>query len=179
MNAIPRFARAQMAEKSLETRVAILESDVAHIKEDIKDIKLDVRSIQGELKAANDGIAFLQKEVAVLGTAVKQLATKEEVGAIAATIPHLATKAELQAMETNIIRWFVGTAVAIAALVFGIARFVALPGTAPATAAVPASVSSGVPGVSLPAEGLAVNERLPFHIRPSSTTNQDAHLKKQ
>jgi hypothetical protein len=90
--------------------------------------------MQGELKAANDGIAVLQKDGAVIGTAVKQLATKEEVGAIAATIPHLATKAQLQAMETNIIRWFVGTALAIGALAFAIARFVEVPARSPTAA---------------------------------------------
>lgn len=98
-----------MAEKSLESRV--LERDVAHIKEDIKDMKMDMRNMQAQIKATNDGLAALQVEVGVL----------------TATIPHLATKAELQAMEVHIIRWFVGTAVAIAALAFGIARFVALP----------------------------------------------------
>jgi len=100
-----------MAEKSLESRVVAIEGDVAHIKEDIKDMKIDIRNMQAQVKAINDGLAVIQREVGVL----------------TATIPHLATKAELQALEAHIIKWFVGTAVAIAALVFGIARFVALP----------------------------------------------------
>jgi chromosome segregation ATPase len=67
----------------MEARIARLESDVEHIKDVLGDIKLDVRGMQGELKAANDSIAALQKEV----------------GVISATLPHLATKADLREVE--------------------------------------------------------------------------------
>lgn len=120
-----------MAEKSLESRVAVLESDVAHIKQDTKDIKLDMRSMRGEIKAANDGIAALQKDVGVIGATVTHLATT--------TVTHLATKAELKSMEANMIRWFVGTAIAIGALAFTIARFVDAPPRSPVAGASAAS----------------------------------------
>jgi chromosome segregation ATPase len=67
----------------MEARIARIESDMEHVKDVLGDIKLDVRGMQGELKAANDSIAALQKEV----------------GVISATVPHLATKADLREVE--------------------------------------------------------------------------------
>jgi hypothetical protein len=61
--------------------------------------------------------------------------TRVDVGAIKATLPHLATKAELRevrsdisAMETRMIRWIVGTAIAsisvAVSVAFAVAKFV-------------------------------------------------------
>jgi hypothetical protein len=64
--------------------------------------------------------------------------TREDVSAIKATLPHLATKADvagtkadinelrsdMSAMETRIIRWIVGTTIAVASVAFTIAKFV-------------------------------------------------------
>ncbi len=68
--------------------------------------------------------------------------TREDVSAIKATLPHLATKADvvatkadinevradINALETRIIRWFVGTTIAAvsvaASVAFTIAKFV-------------------------------------------------------
>ena len=41
---------------------------------------------------------------------------------LSAVIPHLATKADVSALETSIIKWFVGTVIASAALTFGIVK---------------------------------------------------------
>jgi hypothetical protein len=84
----------------VEARIARLESDIGHVKTDVSELR-------GDMKAANDSLA-----------------------AIKATIPHLATRADLNevagrmaTMETKLIRWFVGTALAIGALAFSIAKF--------------------------------------------------------
>ena len=64
--------------------------------------------------------------------------TREDVSAIKATLPHLATKADvagtkadinevradINALETRIIRWFVGTTIAGISVAFTIAKFV-------------------------------------------------------
>ena len=56
---------------------------------------------------------------------------KADVNAINATLPHLATKAEINevradinALEAKIIRWIVGTTIAVASVAFTIAKFV-------------------------------------------------------
>ena len=50
--------------------------------------------------------------------------TRVDVSAIKASLPHLATKAEINALETRIIRWFVGTTIAAVSAAFMIAKFV-------------------------------------------------------
>lgn len=64
--------------------------------------------------------------------------TRVDVSAIKATLPHLATKAdvvatkadinevrsEINALETRIIRWIVGTTIAVASVALTIAKFV-------------------------------------------------------
>jgi len=49
---------------------------------------------------------------------------REQVSAITAAMPHFATKADLRAVETAIIKWIIGTVIAVAALAFTIAKFV-------------------------------------------------------
>lgn len=159
-----------MVDQPMESRIAKLESDVGYIKDQITDMKLDIRGIRGELKAANDSIVSLQKEMsgsvaslraevngsiaslraevsgsiaslrAEVSDSIASLrkevngsisSLQREVSAVVATVAnmesHYATKAELRALETHIIRWFVGTAIALTALAFTIARFVELP----------------------------------------------------
>ena len=50
--------------------------------------------------------------------------THEDVSAIKATLPHLSTKADISSLETKIIRWIVGTTIAVASVAFTIAKFV-------------------------------------------------------
>jgi hypothetical protein len=57
--------------------------------------------------------------------------TREHVSAIEARLPYLATKeevvatkADINALETRIIRWIVGTAIASVSVAFTIAKFV-------------------------------------------------------
>lgn len=49
---------------------------------------------------------------------------KSDVSALKATSNHLATKNDVSSLESKLIRWCVGTAIAVAALAFTIARFV-------------------------------------------------------
>jgi len=72
-------------------------------------------------------LGSLEKDVSVI---------KTDVGAIIALIPHLATKADVAQLPymatradvsdaiTSIIKWIVGTTIAVAALAFTIAKFV-------------------------------------------------------
>jgi hypothetical protein len=50
--------------------------------------------------------------------------TREDVSAMKATLPHLASKADISSLETRIIRWIVGTTIAVASVAFTIAKFV-------------------------------------------------------
>lgn len=67
-----------------------------------------------------------------LGNVESQLKVlNTEVSAIKATLPHLATKAEIHAvradinaLEAKMIRWIVGTTIAMASVAFTIAKFV-------------------------------------------------------
>ncbi len=51
-------------------------------------------------------------------------ALKTEMSGLSAQLPHLATKGDIGHLEASIIRWLVGTAIAIAGLSFAIAKFV-------------------------------------------------------
>ena len=75
-------------------RLSIVESSVTQVREDLIAVKADVTEL------------------------------RVDVSAIKATLPHLATKAELSTMETRIVRWIVGTAIAVASVSFAIAKFV-------------------------------------------------------
>jgi hypothetical protein len=84
------------------------------------------------------------KRLGILETIVNEV--RVDVSAIKATLPHLATKADLKeafgsleskiagtqgsleakmhGMETRLIQWFIGTAITLVALAFGIAKYV-------------------------------------------------------
>lgn len=91
-------------------RLGVLESSVAETRENLSAIKA----------------AF-----AHLATKADMNELMADVSAIKATLPRLATKAEvneirsdMSAMETRIIRWIVGTTIAVASVAFTIAKFV-------------------------------------------------------
>lgn len=76
-------------------------------------------------------LGSLEKDVSVIKTDVgaiialiPHLATKADVGEIKSVIPHLATKADVSDAVTSVIKWIVGTTIAVAALTFSIAKFV-------------------------------------------------------
>lgn len=49
---------------------------------------------------------------------------KAEVRGISTQIPHIATKADISSMESSLIKWIIGTTLAVAVLAFTIAKFV-------------------------------------------------------
>lgn len=85
-------------------RLGSLEKDVSVIKTDV-----------GAIIALIPHLAT-KADVAL----IPHLATKAEV----ALIPHLATKADVSDAVTSVIKWIVGTTIAVAALAFSIAKFV-------------------------------------------------------
>jgi len=62
------------------------------------------------------------KRLGAVESSVSDLRT--HVGSMAAVMPHLATKADVSSLEASIIKWFVGTVIASAALTFGIVKLV-------------------------------------------------------
>jgi hypothetical protein len=89
MNAVPKIPETQLDETPVETRIAKLESDVEHIK-------VGVQSLEAKSVAANDAIAALGSQVAVLSAT---MATKADVSRIEETLAHVATKADLTRLE--------------------------------------------------------------------------------
>jgi hypothetical protein len=67
------------------------------------------------LDAVEPLVGETRKDVSAIEARLPYLATKEEVAA---------TKAEINALETRIIRWIVGTAIASVSVAFTIAKFV-------------------------------------------------------
>ena len=77
----------------LVPRVGRLEADVSQLKADVSQLKVDVAEIKATLP---------------------HLATKADLAPIQALIPHFATKADLGAMESRLVRWTVGSWIAMA-----------------------------------------------------------------
>ena len=48
---------------------------------------------------------------------------RERLSAIEAVLPHLATKADVERMRVDLIKWQIGTAIAVVGAVFAIVRF--------------------------------------------------------
>jgi hypothetical protein len=76
----------------------------------------------GDMEDVLRRLGLLEKDVSVIRT---------EVAGITAVLPHLATKAdvslvraEISDAKTSMIQWTVSTVIAVAALVFAIAKFV-------------------------------------------------------
>jgi hypothetical protein len=125
-------------------RLGVVESSMLEIGGDIREIKgvlphLATKAELGEIRA----------DIREIKGLLPQLATKGELGEVRADLreikgilPHLATKAEVEAvgtkiasvegsviaeiraLETKIIKWFIGIGVAVGALGFSVAKFV-------------------------------------------------------
>lgn len=51
---------------------------------------------------------------------------RAQVSGLTAIAPHLATKSDVMQVESSLIKWIVGTLLAVAVLTFTIARFVSI-----------------------------------------------------
>jgi chromosome segregation ATPase len=130
-----------------EARLARLEGSTEHVQRDVTEIKGDLRRIDGKIDAVGAKVDALKDSLNGRIDAVKDSFTervdavrdsltgridsvrdslegridsvKDSIGALAERFD-----GKLRSMEVKMIRWFVGTAIAIASLVFGIAKFV-------------------------------------------------------
>ena len=96
----------------LMPRVGHLESDVSRLQVDVSQLQVDVSQ--------------LKVDVAEIKATLPHLATKADLAPIAhimAVMPHTATKADLATMESRLIRWMVGSWIAMAAVVTAAVRF--------------------------------------------------------
>ena len=65
-------------------------------------------------------VSVIKREVEGISAQLPHMATKADV----AQLPYMATKADVSDAKTSIVQWIVGTIIAVAALVFTIAKFV-------------------------------------------------------
>ena len=65
-------------------------------------------------------VSAIKTDVGAIIALIPHLATKADV----ALIPYMATKADVSDAITSIVKWIVGTTIAVAALAFSIAKFV-------------------------------------------------------
>lgn len=65
-------------------------------------------------------VSDIRTDVSGLKTMMPHLATKADLAEVKGSL-----KADIAALESSLIKWIVGTALAVAALAFAIARFVA------------------------------------------------------
>ena len=77
-----------------------------------------MEDILKRLGKVEESVEDLKTQVGVIAAAMPLLATAASVS----VIPHLATAASVSAMETRIIKWMVGTALASNGLLFIIAK---------------------------------------------------------
>ena len=97
------IAEDQLDGEPMEARIARIESDVAHMKSDISNIQIDIRELRKDMKAANDSISKLESGLAALAAIID---------------------AKINALEAKMIKWIIGTIIAVAGLAFSIAKFV-------------------------------------------------------
>lgn len=133
----------QIDGSSMEARIARIESDVAHIRSDVSNLQIDVRDIRKDMKAANDAIAELKGGLHAVRIAIDALSASvdQTITALGAStdarfqalLTSIDAKfdafgasmdAKINALESKLIRWFVGTAITLVALAFSIAKFV-------------------------------------------------------
>lgn len=92
-------------EKSMEQRSA-LEERVEHIQRDVAELKTDVRRVESSL---TEHRIETEKSFSAL-----RVETKESYGSL---------RAEMKAMQVSFIRWMLGTALCLATLIVGVAKF--------------------------------------------------------
>lgn len=85
---------------------------------EVVDIRGKARAYYGP--GDGGGMDDILKRLGAVEESVSEI--KAAVSGLTSTMPHLATKADVQSVETSIIKWIVGTIIAVAALAFAIAK---------------------------------------------------------
>jgi hypothetical protein len=112
---------------------------------DMDDVLRRLGVVESLVADTRENVSTIKPAFAHLATKADLNELKADVGAIKATLPHLATKADIHAtgaeinlvraemnllradvnaLETRIVRWIVGTTIAVASVAFTIAKFV-------------------------------------------------------
>ncbi len=106
---IPHLATKADLEGLAARTQADLDNFATQMKADLGNLAAQTKQDLGNLAAQS------QSDIGKLAA---------QMHGFAAQLPHLATKGDLGRMEASIIRWLVGTSIAIAGLAFAIAKFV-------------------------------------------------------
>ncbi|MFI4886091.1 MAG: hypothetical protein ACHQIF_11040 [Steroidobacterales bacterium] len=107
-------------------RLGLLEDDVSVIKTDVAGIAAQIPGLatKADMMAVKAEVAGIAAQLPGMATKADLMATNAVVAGIAAQIPYLSTRAQIGDLKASIIQWMVGTAIAIAALVLTIDKFV-------------------------------------------------------
>jgi hypothetical protein len=87
----------------------------------------DIRAQVSGLSAMAANMAT-KSDVSSLSTLAANMATKSDVSSLSTITSHMATKADVSQLESSLIKWLVGTLLAVALLTLTIARFVKVGG---------------------------------------------------
>jgi hypothetical protein len=125
---LKRLGAVEVSLNDIRTLVSALSAVVPHLatKAEYNALSGDFSALRGELKS----------DMSHLATKAEMNALRGDVNAITAVVPHLATKAEvtalkgefkadMHAMESSLIKWIVGTAIASVAVASGMASVIA------------------------------------------------------
>ncbi len=101
-------------------RLGVVESGVAGLREDVSAIK--------STYATKADLNELKADVNAIKATLPHLATKADINATEAEINLVRAemnlfRADVNALETRVIRWMVGTAIATASMAFTLAKF--------------------------------------------------------
>ena len=97
-------------ERSDANQPPSLAEELGHLGSDVSRLQVDVSQLQVD-------VSQLKVDVAEIKATLPHLATKADLAPIAhimAVMPHMATKADLATMESRLIRWMVGSWIAMA-----------------------------------------------------------------
>ena len=124
-----RLGNVETCVVDLKTQVAFIAANMPHLAtaKSVSDLRTEMKESLFELRT--DLMASISEVKSELGDFKSEVKSefgevKSEISRIAAIIPHLATAASVSALETRMIKWFVGTAITLTALAFSIAKFV-------------------------------------------------------
>jgi hypothetical protein len=80
------------------------------------------------LSNVETSVSDIHAQVSGLSAMAANMATKSDVSGLSTMTSHMATKADVSQLESSLIKWLVGTLLAVALLTLTIARFVKVGG---------------------------------------------------